>query len=547
MSTLFDDADGGPASLFAPVKPKSESKENSSSKKEDELPSLFSLTSKKTSKKTSSAKDKKESKNNSKEPSNETEKEGKKSSKKKKESKKSKKNKEKDNDQNEKEDNSSIEQPENETAEITQNQPQKQKPKPKAKKVVKKVVVRRKNTQDIAKRTLNHIQNEITEQFAEIFTTVEGLINSQKQPTSPQQLTPTASSNILPSYKSKFDVNKQRPLSNDEILIKLQEAISDSLDKDRVLQVKQVSIKKMESTLTLTEEEEKSQLRKKVADLMETIAAESANTADSQSEHEFRASEISRLRIELENVPKHYASIEGKLRTERDEEVKVARDEYEKVRYSCENRIRQAKDKVRFFNEQIILEGSKMANMATEKDLRRAVQDSKNQLKDVVKNVALTVKDFVDNKVSKDKKYSGTVVRKVAMIALKKAMNRILNPDAEEENEEVPEETNENENGGEEEEEEAENPEEENVNENEEDNNENDAAHNEEEEVEGEVANEEEGEGEVANEEEGEGEVANEEEGEGEAVNDEEEGEADENGEDEGEETNEDPGNDEDE
>ena len=39
----------------------------------------------------------------------------------------------------------------------------------------------------------------------------------------------------------------------------------------------------MESTLTLTEEEEKSQLRKKVADLMETIAAESANTADSQS------------------------------------------------------------------------------------------------------------------------------------------------------------------------------------------------------------------------------------------------------------------------
>ena len=477
MSNIFDDA--GPASLFAPVKSKSEAKNNSPSETSNELPSLFSLT-KKTSKKAASSKDKKDTKNKTKEDTpNDTPKEDKKP-KKKKDSKKSKKNKEdkeKKETQDEKEDSAPLDQQEQENTEVNKPSTQNQipKPKPKAKKVVKKVVVRRNNAQDIAKRTLNHIQNEITEQFAELFTTVESLMNAQKQPPSLQASIPAPS--IQPSYKAKFEAKKQRQLNNDEILIKLQEAISDSLDKDKVLQDEQISIKKMVSTLTLTEEEEKSQLRKKIADLMETIAAEAANTADSQSEHEFRANEISRLHIELENVPKHYSSIEGKLRAERDEEVNAARAEYEKIRYSCDERIKQAKDKVRFINQQIILEGSKMANMATEKDLRRAVEESKNQLKDIIKNVALSVKYFVDDKVSKDKKYGGTTVRKIAMIALKRAMNRILNPGAEEENEEIPDEQDEQEeNEKEEEEEEAEdqgNAEEDNENENEEENNEN--------------------------------------------------------------------------
>lgn len=496
MSKLFDDADSGPASLFGPIKSKSETKDNSppDASAGDGLPSLFSLTSKKSSKKGTTTKDKKDTKSKSNDSSNEIPKEDKKSHKK----KKAKKNKEK-KDNNEEKEEQSSEQPEQENVDAnkSQIQVQTQKSKPKAKKVVKKVVVRRNNAQDIAKRTLNHIQNEITEQFAELFTTVESIMSAQKQPASFPTLTSSATSNIQTSYKSKFDARPQRQLTNDEILIKLQEAISDSLDKDKVLQDEQVSIKKMVSTLTLTEEEEKSQLRKKIADLMETIAAEAANTADSQSEHEFRANEISRLHIELENVPKHYSSIEGKLRAERDEEVKIAREEYETVRQSCEERIRQAKDKVRFFNQQIILEGSKMANMATEKDLRRAVQESKNQLKDIVKNVAVSVKDFVDNKVSKDKKYGGTTVRKVAMIALKRAMNQILNPDAVEENEEIPEEQNEQEN--EEEEEEAEEPgnaEEDQENENEEENNENENEEENNENEEDEAGNEEEGEAE---------------------------------------------------
>lgn len=465
MSTLFDESGGQPKSLFAPVKTKSDSKSKGPKPKQDSnLPSLFSAP-KKTLKRVGSSKPKpKPTPNESTLPAkqeseeikglpeikgdqNTDKKSNKKKDKKEKKERKEKREKIKTPDNQEEIQENVEETEQNETVEaIPVDLPPKKtrKSRPKQKKVVKKVVVRRKNTQDIAKRTLNHIQLQITEGFNELFSIVEGLSENSKS-SKPQNL-----QKAKEESNARNVMKPEATLSNDDILFKLQEAISDSLDKDRTLQMKQISIKNMTTTFTLSEQEEKTQLRKKIADLMETIAAETANTADAQSEHEFRAQEISRLHIELENIPKTYAATEKKLREELNVEIRTAQEEYERVRRSCDLRIKEAEEKVRSINQQIILEGTKMAQIPTQADLRRAVERSKQELKDVVENYGNTFLAVLSPYLSKNKTYSGANVRQAVMIALKKAMNKVLNPDQKDDEDE-----DENENG--EEEEEAEN------------------------------------------------------------------------------------------
>ena len=402
MSNLFDEGGDQPFSLFKPVGGGSKKKE------EEQLPSLFAMRSK-------------QAQNQKKTPQQQ-------SSKNQQQKPKSSSAQKKEHSHHKKKDDKPPPPPPPSAQQIPQQpqqvqqvqqvqqpvQPVPQK-RPK-KKIIKQVIVQRKQLTMVG-RTLAHLQNQITSQFDELFTIVKGL-NTQPPQNPPPQL------------------------SNEQILLKLQEAIGDSLDKDRILQMKQSSIAKI--TKTYTERSERSELRQKVADLMETIAAEAVNTKDAQSEHEYRANEVSRLKIEIENIPKNCDETENKMRMNLTNELKALREDYEKKKKECLERERVAIESIKYYTEQI--NSDILAKKGpTEADLEKAVDDCKNELKSVVQMMGDTVEEYIGSHISKDKKYSGAIVKKAVMLALKKAHKRITNPEQESDSETLEDEVEEHE------------------------------------------------------------------------------------------------------
>jgi hypothetical protein len=277
-------------------------------------------------------------------------------------------------------------------------------PKPEAPRAPRRVQVVK--TKDLVKRSLNHLQRDVTRRFDEVTEIIESLKSS--------------------------DPPRGAVLSNDRIMRDIQSAVAAADDKDRMLRQKQLVIESMSSSLT--EREERANLRKQLAITMEDIAAEIARFADADQEFEFKSKEVDRLKLELAQSATRAESGEARLRGQIEREMARLKRDFEEEEKASDLRVQQLKEELKILSEQLkqfTTENQKLAlrvPKATQADLERTKAAIQGKLKVLVQQMTVGVNQMITESLDLAKSYGGKVVQSAMKNALQTQALAILNP-----------------------------------------------------------------------------------------------------------------------
>jgi hypothetical protein len=261
-------------------------------------------------------------------------------------------------------------------------------------------------TKDLVKRSLNHLQRDITQRFDEITEIIESLKVS--------------------------DSARGAVLSNDRIMRDIQAAVAAADEKDRLLRQKQLVIESMSSSIT--EREERANLRRQLAITMEDIAAEVARFADADQDYEFKSKEVERLRTELSQSATRGEHGEVRLRGQIEREIARLKRDFEEEDKASDLRVKQLKEELKTLTEQLkqfTTENQKLAlrvPKATPADLEKLKAAVKKKLTGIVDQIAVGVNQMIKDSINLSRNYNGAAVASAMQGALRAQAEAILNP-----------------------------------------------------------------------------------------------------------------------
>lgn len=294
--------------------------------------------------------------------------------------------------------------------------PEKKEPK---QKLVKKVIPKQQPSApapiqiDYIKRAINNLQTEIGQKFSELEDVVKE-IQSISQPV------------------------KGATHNSDKTLREIQNLVTQSDEKDRQLREKQNIIASLGAALEETEE--RAQLRKKISQMTEEIAAETARFNDAQSDYDFLENQIERLKTELEN--------KKNLREEKTKQVR-AQSEYgllekkqaiERLRKIQNEKVKQWEEEKQILIEQIPqmkaateqLRQEKQSVPQQEQQLVQARNAIKNELRNTIQKMVAEVFKMLGQNIDQEEDYTGQQVVGAVKKSLSIVADNILGGDDDE-------------------------------------------------------------------------------------------------------------------
>lgn len=258
---------------------------------------------------------------------------------------------------------------------------------------------------DNVRRTISHIQQNINQRFDELFNIVESL---------------------APKEYSQGVV-----LTNENILKRIQKEVNDSKQKDELLMKMQKDIDGM--TDSVAEKEERNQLRKKIAEISEEIAAEIERFTEAQNDYDFSNSQIERNKSEFEQTESRNTFNEQRMRTQYNREIEKLKNEVEQLRSNLNNNIVKFGEEKEKLNKQIITlkkENEKMelqTPKVSQKDLEIFQKTVTDKLKDIVQSIIIDTYNTLNESINKEKKYTGKVIQTATKRALQNEASSYLN------------------------------------------------------------------------------------------------------------------------
>ncbi|KAH0790150.1 peptidoglycan DD-metalloendopeptidase family protein [Histomonas meleagridis] len=284
--------------------------------------------------------------------------------------------------------------------------PKASKPKTKSSPKIKKVVIQ-KNTQkpkDNVRRSIAHLQQNLNRRFDELFQ----IIN---------KLTPT-------------EMPQGAVLTNDNIMRQIQSAVDDSKKKDQILIQKQEQIDQM--TDTLSEHEERTQLRKRISSISEDIAAEAARFTDAQAELDFLSQQIERAKSELALLTTRTTQNETRMKSQYEKEISKFKSDVEQLKNDSEKAITTSKETSNLMNKKIVelrKENDRLKKSepkVTEEEIDDFQDQIKEKLKEIVGAIAKGTYALIEKKIDSEEKYSGTFVQDTMKEALQEEASNVI-------------------------------------------------------------------------------------------------------------------------
>lgn len=257
---------------------------------------------------------------------------------------------------------------------------------------------------DNVRRTITHIQQNINQRFDELFNIVEAL---------------------TPKEHTQGVV-----LSNENILRRIQKEVNDSKEKDSLLSKKQTEIDGMMDSVA--EKEERNQLRRKIAEITEEIAAEIEKFTEAQSDLDYTNSQIERSRSELEQTESRNAFNEQRMRVQFDREIAKFKDEVEQLRVNSEKNIKKFNEEKEKLSVQIIKfkkENEKLELLkpkVSQKDLDAFQSKVTDKLKEIIQSIVIDSYNMLNDSIDKEIKYSGKMVQTTMKKALQNEAEKFL-------------------------------------------------------------------------------------------------------------------------
>jgi hypothetical protein len=263
---------------------------------------------------------------------------------------------------------------------------------------------------DLIKLSLNRLQTNIESRFQELTEIIESL-KPQSEP-------------------------HGAVLTNDRIMRGIQSAIVASEEKDRILREKQMVIGSM--NYSLTEREERANLRKQLSAVMEDLAAEMARFTDADNDYEFRVKEIKRLKTELAELSTRTRLLGTRLRNQIDNEIIRVKKDFEESQKSGSLKIGQFNQEIKEMREkttQFLHENERMllsVPKVTESDLDRAKGQLSDKLKEILRDIVTGVNEMMGGALEQGKSYSGEMVTNAMRTALQRVAEHVLNEEEDE-------------------------------------------------------------------------------------------------------------------